>query len=123
MRIYTALLKYDAEPVLVREGFSWGALLFGGLWLAIHRAWVPAAVSLAVYVLIIALAPQPARAVLETGLAVLLGLTGQDLRRWSLEQRGYLLAHVLSAADSDDAFTRLMSNRPDLAVRYRPEPA
>ncbi len=29
-------------PVLVREGFSWGAFLFGPFWLLAHRLWLPA---------------------------------------------------------------------------------
>ncbi len=120
MKIYTALLKQHAEPILVREGFSWGALLFGPFWLAAHRAWIPAAISLAAYVLIELLVPRPAAEILNIGLAVLLGLTGQDLRRWSLEWRGYLLVHVLAAINRDDAFMRLMAQRPDLAARYRP---
>ncbi len=123
MKIYTALLKHDAEPVLVHEGFAWGALVFGPVWLALHRAWIPAAISLAAFVLIGLLAPRPAATILMVGLAVLLGLTGQDLRRWSLEWRGYLLVHVLAAINRDDAFMRLMTLRPDLAARYRPEPA
>jgi hypothetical protein len=123
VKIYTALLKQDAEPVLVREGFAWGALFFGPLWLAVHRAWIPAAISLAAYVLIGLLAPRPAAAILIVALAVLLGLTGQDLRRWALEWRGYLLVHILAAVNGDDAFMRLMALRPDLAARYRPEPA
>ena len=57
MTFYTAHLKPDAEPVLVREGFSWGALVFGPLWLAAHRAWLLAALALAGYVLIAALIP------------------------------------------------------------------
>jgi hypothetical protein len=121
MKIYTALLKQDAEPVLVREGFAWGALFFGPVWLAAHRAWIAAAISLAAYVLIAALAPGPAT-ILAGGLALLLGFTGHDLRRWALEHRGYLLAHVLAAGDRDDAFMRLLVQRPDLAARYRPEP-
>ncbi len=123
MKVYTALLKQDAEPVLVREGFAWGALVFGPFWLAVHRAWIPAAVSLAAFVLIGLLVPSPAATILTFALAVLLGLTGQDLRRWSLEWRGYLLVHVLAAISRDDAFIRLMTMRPDLAARYRPEPA
>jgi hypothetical protein len=123
VKIYTALLKHDAEPVLVREGFAWGALFFGPLWLAAHRAWIPAAISLAAYVLVALLAPRPAAAILIVALAVLLGLTGQDLRRWALEWRGYLLVHILAAVNRDDAFMRLMALRPDLAARYRPEPA
>ena len=30
------------EPVLVREAFSWGAFLFGPLWLLAHRLWLAA---------------------------------------------------------------------------------
>ncbi len=55
--------------------------------------------------------------------ALILGLTGNDLRRWSLENRGYLLVHVLAALNADDAFTRLLAHRPDLGDRFRPEPA
>ena len=62
-------------------------------------------------------------AVAEMALALILGLTGNDLRRWSLEHRGYLLVHVVAAVNPDDAFTRLLTRRPDLAVRFRPEPA
>jgi hypothetical protein len=122
VKIYTALLKYDAEPVLVREGFAWGALFFGPVWLFAHRAWIAGAISLAAYVLTGVLVAGPAAAILAVGLALILGFAGHDLRRWALEHRGYLLAHVLAAADRDDAFMRLLTLRPDLAVRYRPEP-
>ena len=121
MKTYTALLKSDAEPVLVREGFAWGALILGPLWLAAHRAWIAAAISLAASVLLIVLVPEPARGIFLVGLALILGLTGNDLRRWSLEHRGYLLVHVVAAINPDDAFTRLLTYRPDLAVRFRPE--
>ena len=97
MKIYTALLKADAEPVLVREGFSWGALIFGPLWLAAHRAWIAAAISLAACVLIARPGPRTGRRHPAGGLALILGLTGNDLRRWALENRGYLLVHVLAA--------------------------
>ena len=122
MKIYTELLKSDAEPVLVREGFAWGALFFGPVWLFAHRAWIAGAISLAAYVLTGVLVAGPAAAILAVGLALILGFAGHDLRRWALEHRGYLLAHVLAAADRDDAFMRLLTLRPDLAVRYRPEP-
>jgi hypothetical protein len=122
VKIYTALLKADDEPVVVKEGFSWGALVFGPFWLAAHRAWIAAAISLAAYVLIATLAPQTAVGILSLGLALILGWTGNDLRRWALEHRGYLLVHVLAAGSPDEAFTRLLTYRPDLAVRLRPEP-
>jgi hypothetical protein len=123
MKTYAALLKSDAEPILVKEGFSWGALILGPFWLAAHRAWVAAAISLAAYVLLATVVAQPAAGILAIGLAVILGMTGNDLRRWALEHRGYLLVHVLAAGSKDDAFTRLLTHRPDLAARLRPEPA
>ena len=122
MKTYTALLKLDAEPVLVKEGFAWGALIFGPFWLAAHRAWIAAALSLAASVLIVVLAPALAACILVLGVMLILGLTGNDLRRWSLEHRGYLMAHVLAAGSLDDAFLRLLSHRPDLAARLRPDP-
>jgi len=121
VKLYSAHLKPDAEPVLVREGFSWGALILGPLWLAAHRAWVAAGISFAASVLINVLAPEPPAGILSAGLAVILGLTGHDLCSWALEQRGYNLLHVLAGRDRDDAWLRLMTNRPDLAARYRPE--
>ena len=118
MKLYSAHLKADAEPLLVRESFSWGALLFGPFWLAAHRAWIAAAISLAAYILIAALLPQPLRLVLTVTLAVLLGLTGHDLRRWTAERRGYLLVHVVAARGAEEALLRLLTNRPDLAGRF-----
>jgi Protein of unknown function (DUF2628) len=122
VKIYAALLKPDSEPVLVREGFAWGAVFFGPLWLAVHRAWFAAAISLAAYVLLAALAPGFVGVILGVGLALILGFTGHDLRCWAMERRGYLLAHVFAAGDLDEAFVRLLNLRPDLAARYRPEP-
>jgi hypothetical protein len=123
VRLYGAHLKPDAEPILIREGFSWGALVFGPLWLVAHRAWVAAALSFAGFVFIAVLAPAPASGILALGLAVILGFVGEDLRSLALEQRGYSLVYVLAARGQDEAWMRLIGNRPDLIARYRPEVA
>jgi hypothetical protein len=123
VKIYTALLKPGAEPILVKEGFAWGALYFGPFWLAAHRSWIGAGLALAAFVLIAALAPPPAREVLLLALALGLGFIGNDLRRWALEHRGYLLQHVVTARGEEEALGRLLTHRPDLATRFRPEPA
>ena len=111
MRIYTAHLHPDRPPVLVKEGFSWGALLFGPLWLLAHRAWIAGTIALAVLVLMGWMRPDLTWAVL-----VVLGFTGRDLVRWGLGRRGYALAHVVAARREDDAFLRLLRRRPDLAA-------
>jgi hypothetical protein len=103
--------------VLVREGFSFGAALFGPFWLALHRAWVPAALALAAWLAVNALTSGDAAPVLDAGLVVLQGLFGNDLRRWSLGRRGFTLAEVVAARNTETAFARLLDRRRDLADR------
>ncbi len=117
MRIYTSHLRQGETPMLVREGFSWTGFLFGFLYLAVHRAWVPAALNLAALILLAALcdainAPAPL-----LGLAILQGLFARDLCRWGLSRRGYATGPVVFAADPDQAFARLLGARPDLLPR------
>ena len=102
-------------PVLVPEGFSWGACIFGPLWLAIVGAWIAAAGLLLVWVLLLAFVHGPLRAPLELVLAVATGLFGQDLRRLALDWRGYGMAQVIAGRDEEVAFARLLDERPDLA--------
>ncbi len=113
MRLYTAHLRAGRPPRLVREGFSLDALILGPLWLVATGAWIPAAIDCALWV---GLGLLPHRVLLWAGLAVLQGLLGHDLQRWSLERRGWLLAHVVAGHDSDAAFARLLAAREDLAT-------
>jgi Protein of unknown function (DUF2628) len=123
LRFWTAHLRQGMEPVLVREGFSWGALFFGPFWLAVHRAWVPAVLALVATVLIIVLTTDGVSVALLSALILLLGLSGHDLRRWSLDHRGYLLAQVVAAHNEMDALRRLLARRPDLKGRFLPPEA
>ena len=100
MKIWTAHEKPDASPVLLREGFSFGALIFGPFWLAAHRAWLAAGASLVLAILILVLAGPPASAVLILGFAVLLGMSGRDLLRWSVARRGYRESSVVVRPES-----------------------
>ena len=121
MTVFTVQDRAPGAPVLLREGFSWGAALFGPLWLAAHRAWIAAAFALFAYVLIAALPVDLAgRWVLALGLAWALGLWGRDCVRWALDRRDYVMVHVVVAPDEDTAFAHLLERRPDLAVRAVP---
>jgi hypothetical protein len=120
VRVWTAHLRQGRPPLLVREGFSLGAFLFGPLWLALHRAWIPAALALAASVLIVRLSAPPAGLVVFLGLMTLLGLSGRDLVRWSLARRGFVLVHAVVARSEDAALVRLLDARPELGGRYAP---
>ncbi len=107
--------RADAAPVLVPEGFSWGALVFGPIWLLAHRAWIAGVLVLCAWVLA-AFLPGALRPVLMAGLAWAAGVFGNDWRRWSLERRGFNLVHIIAARGAEAAFARLMAARPDLAA-------
>jgi hypothetical protein len=116
MITYTAHTKPGRQPILVKEGFSWGAFLFGPLWFAAQLAWVPAAIQLVLIVVLLRLLPLGGLVVLF-GIALLAGLLGRDLVRWTLERRGYTLVHVLAARNEEAALGRLLTFRPDLAAQ------
>jgi hypothetical protein len=82
-------------------------LLFGFLYLAVHRAWIPAALNLLALVLVAALCGLLHAGAPLLGLAVLQGLFAQDLRRWSLARRGFTPGPVVAGPDQDQAFMRL----------------
>jgi hypothetical protein len=111
--VWTAHVRPGAAPVLVREGFSWAALLFGPLWLLARRAWI-AAILLVAVSLAGAFLPGLWGLLAETGLTVAVGLFGHDMWRWSLARRGFLLTEVVAAPDQDTALARLLERRPDL---------
>ena len=120
MKYWTAHLRPDASSLLIREGFSWGALLFGPIWLLAHRAWVPGLIALAAGVLIAVLAPAGLMPALLALYGVTLGLYGNDFRRFAVERRGFVLSHVLAARNEDAALARLLTARPELAREFGP---
>ena len=114
MKSYTAHTKPDCPPVVLLEGWSWGAAVFGPFWLLLHRAWIPAVPFGAAALLAMVLAPLGLAGLIGLGFGVLAGLLGRDAVRWSLERRGYLLTHVMAARDADGALARLLHARADL---------
>jgi hypothetical protein len=117
MRIYTSHVRQGDAPIMVREGFSWAAFFFGFLYLAVHRAWVPAALNLAALILLEPLCQAIGSPAPLLGLALLQGLFARDLWRWGLAQRGYTDGPVVAAADTDQALARLLGAYPNLLPR------
>lgn len=115
-----AAAKAGARPqgglLLVPEGFAWGALLFGPLWLLAHRLWIPLLLWLALAVLAALLLPEMLRPWLALAAHWLLGLQGQDLRRWALARRGRPAQGVVLGADPEAALSRALAARPDWAA-------
>ncbi len=115
MTVWTVHLRAGRPAVLVPERFSFWAMLFGPLWLLAHGAWIPAVLVFCAFVVAAVAVPGSLGLVVLVGMAWLVGLSAQDMRRWSLGLRGYALVHVVAGTDADVAVARLHDARPDLA--------
>ncbi|WP_459676290.1 DUF2628 domain-containing protein [Acidisoma sp. 7E03] len=107
-------------PRLVREGFSLGAFLFGPFWLLAHRAWIAGLIALvvlaALWAFVLHWPGATLPGVLLAAYALLMGLTGRDLCRWSLARRGFSETYVVAARNAEAAFARLLDRDPTLAA-------
>jgi hypothetical protein len=119
MKIFTTHLKPGASPLLVREGFSWAAAVFGWLWLLLQGAWIPAVILFAATLLLLG-HPGPWSGALLIGLCVAQGCFGRDLVRWSISLRGFTQGPIIAARDLDSAYARLITERPDLFPSLAP---
>ncbi len=121
MRVYTVHIDplsaaADRGAVLVKEGFSWPAFLFGFVWALWHRMWwiavglgaLEAALGAGLYVL----QPAPTLALaIEVGAALIIGSAGNDLRRMSLDRRGCAETAIVAGTDLDAAEQRYFDRR------------
>ncbi len=106
-------------PVLVRDGFSGAAFLFGPFWFLVHRLWVEAVIVLALNLVILFALPDAVEPYAAFALALLVGFEARDAQRRRLERRGMPVQTVIAAPDPDFAWFRLAQQRPDL-VRAMP---
>lgn len=129
MRIYTVHQRYETfDPdrglVLVKEGFNWPALFFSVFWALWCRLWWVAAGLVVVNIVLSAaltlLGADPAsEAAVSLGFAVLLGLLANDLKRWTLDRRGFRQIGVVAAQDIEAAERRFFDLNPQLVSELR----
>lgn len=127
MAVYTVhqppLRKGETSPdpdrfVLVRDGFYFWAFLLGPVWMIWRRLWL--ALVLYVVVLIaleVALrylgVASLARALVTFAVAILVGLEGGSLQRWTLGRRGWKNVGVVVGDDLESAERRFFANWVD----------
>ncbi len=97
--------------VFLRDGFSWGAFLFGPLWLLYRRLWI----ALVGYVilmsalhigLIAARVGSDAQLLVNIVVALLLGFEAVTLRRFTLARRGWREIGIVTGDDHEYAERR-----------------
>lgn len=118
MRLYSVHLRqggYDPESdlILVKQGFSWPALVFTVFWALWSRMWWPAlglfaALALATTLPRLAGLADNVDGLLGFAVALAVGLIGNDLRRWSLDRAGYDEVAVVSGNSREEATRRFL---------------
>lgn len=108
-KVFNVYEKPEAvEPTervqLLREGFSFWAFSFGGLWLLAQREWLLLALYAGLVAAMGMLAaalrlPELALLPLQVWLQLMFGFHAYDLQGWLLLRRGYRLTGVVVAPD------------------------
>lgn len=97
---------------ILREGFSWGALLVPFLWTLWNRLWLVFVGWLAITVAIQVIEMKVNASVggaLSIAFVIWFALAARDLQRWTLERRGWRLVAVVEARDVVEAEARFVS--------------
>lgn len=111
------------DIVVIKEGFCWPAFFFSVIWAIWCRLWLVTVGLLVAEVVLNAVmawlgASLASQVILSVGLAFIIGILGNDLRRWTLERRGFIRTDVVVAADGDGAERRFFDRHPQLGEEF-----
>jgi hypothetical protein len=111
------MARADATQ-FVKEGIAWWALVFPVLWLLYHRLWIVLAGFLGILVLIevgaaLAGLGEAAAGWVTIVISLVFALEANNLRRWTLTRRGFVMAGSVSGHDLTECELRYFSQWPD----------
>jgi Protein of unknown function (DUF2628) len=115
--------------VFVKEGFCWPALYLAPFWLLWRRLWLVFALYVVAVIAIAMLAEQLPGVVIWFVFVLfgfLVALEANNLRRWTLERRGYRFVGVASGGNAREAefrfFARWVGSKPEPPKPEAPKP-
>jgi hypothetical protein len=122
-------MSADAESdfYVVKEGFSWPALIFTAFWALWHRMWLVFVILLVAgvaleFALTISGADEISALAISLGYSLFVGFGANDWRRRSLARRGMQLMGIVAAPDAEAALHRYVDRNPGLASRRAASP-
>ena len=124
MTAYTVHEPDDApaDPALradgvafVKEGVAWWALFLPVIWMLYHRMWIVLAIFVALLlgihvVLALASIGDPVAFLCTLTVSILFAVQANDLRRWTLERRGYRMTGAVSGDGLEDCELKYFSS-------------
>lgn len=121
-----SIITRPEQVVFVPEAFSWMAFIVPLFWLLFHRMWVVAAIFFAVFSMVSAVGiwlglSSWVMVLLDAALSLFIALEGNELRRWSLERRGFKMINIISGRSKPECelefFRRLTAEKSGPAAR------
>ncbi len=108
-----------AKLVLVKDGYSLAATIFGPLWALVLGLWETAIIIFVFYTLMGFLISElidgtNAAMAAQVGVAILIGIVANELRRWNLDRRGFEERDTVLGSDAADAERRFFEANPDV---------
>lgn len=121
MQLYNVLVKKNPEGkiddiVLLKDGFSWSAFLFSGIWFFYHRMWKDLLVLILVnfaFMFFAKISSNLDRALLEFSLFFLVALNANYWRMEHLKKKRYELVELVFGANSVDAKVHFVDGLED----------
>ncbi|WP_150537094.1 DUF2628 domain-containing protein [Neisseria flavescens] len=115
MKTYKIFKNPTGQYEAVKQGWSWPAFFFGGIWACVKKIW---GLGIGIFVVFIILnliaGDNPAMGSLVSalgfGVGIVLGLQGNKLREGNLKKRGYQEApKVIQASNPEAAVAQYIS--------------
>lgn len=116
------------SPVFVPEGFNFYAFIFGAFWALYHRIWLPAAIFIGLTICVKLASSYgelsiASTFILDLGIRLMIGMAANDLRRETLEKRGWITSDVVIAGNLLEAERRYYDRHLGvIASSMRPMP-
>lgn len=116
-------LDPDRDMVLIKEGFSWSAMVFTVIWALWNKLWFVAIVIVLVMsatgVLGHAMHLEPGlTGVIHMAIAIIIGYVANDLRRARLDRLGFEEVDLVHASSRLNAESRFFDRHPAIAASF-----
>jgi Protein of unknown function (DUF2628) len=133
MAFYTVHLPPDAstsdevaeKAVFVKEGFAVFGFAFSGVWLLFNRVWLPAIAYCIAFALMFAAfrffgLPMQVYGIVSALMAGLVGLEGNEWKRWQYARNGWLHAGTVSGPSLAECERRFFKNWSEKSASAAP---
>jgi len=104
--LYVNSKRDNVSPVIIREGFSWSATLFGFIWALYHKMWHVAAIMIFIHIVLIGM-----EEITHYNFILLIqiltievfGFFATDLQEFTLQKKNYQLKEIVFASSRMEA--------------------